>query len=85
MENEIDIFGVTDTFRQCRQAIIQTKDQYFYAYKAVRAVRLLNFAPDSVPTEFCWTLPPLTQSSAGILHAGVACLLHRGAVVNCGC
>ena len=42
MENEIDIFGVTDTFRQCRQAIIQTKDQYFYAYKAVRSVRLLG-------------------------------------------
>lgn len=35
LENEIDIFGVTDAFRQCRQAIIQTKDQYFYAYKAV--------------------------------------------------
>ena len=35
LKNEIDIFKVTDRFRRCRQAIIQTKEQYFYAYKSV--------------------------------------------------
>ena len=52
LENEIDIFGVTDAFRQCRQAIIQTKDQYFYAYKAVRSARLWHLTQFPQPP-FC--------------------------------